>query len=114
MGLVGLEQLATRPVFALSDVELVAGLDAVAAGVANLEALRLRLLREVDARGLAAAAGATGIGAWLRERARISPHTAHRLVKLAGALDGSLTAQALAAGRVNVEQAAVIAHAVGQ
>src|SRR5690349_18449802 len=41
MLLVGLAELATRPVFALSDAELPTALDAVAAGVAMLDALRL-------------------------------------------------------------------------
>ena len=113
MGLAALEELAGRPVFALSDVEVAAGLAAVAAGAAFLDALRLRLVREADARGLAVAAGATSTAVWLRERDRLSPHTAARWVKLAASV-GSATAEALAEGRVNLEQAAVIAQAVGQ
>jgi hypothetical protein len=113
MGLAGLAELVSRPVFVLSDKEIAAGLDAVAAGVAVLEGLRLRLVREADARGLAVAAGVSSTAVWLRNRALVSPQTAARWVKLAAGLDGTLTGEALSEGRVNLEQAAVIAHAVG-
>src|SRR5690348_9306809 len=99
MGLAALEELAGRPVFALSDVEVTAGLDAVAAGAAVLDALRLRLVREADVRGLAVAAGAANTAGWLRERDRIAAHTAARLVKLAATV-GAATADALGEGRV--------------
>src|SRR5690349_6406763 len=113
MGLAALEELAARPVFALSDKEVVAALDAVAEGCAFLDALRLRLIREADVRGLPSAAGVTSTAAWLREQDRIAAHTAARLVKLAVTV-GTATAEVLAEGRVSLEQAAVIAHAVGR
>jgi Domain of unknown function (DUF222) len=96
----------------LSDDELVSCVDEVQALAQRVAAVQLALVREVDGRGLAAAAGATGTLAWLRDRYRISGALASRLVKLSRALDGSATAEALAAGEVNVDQAQAISTAV--
>ncbi len=108
------QELSQRPPFALSDGELTSLLDDLFAHAARVSSRVLEALREADARGLAAAAGASSTGAWLRERERISAHAASRLVKLAAAVDGTATADALSEGLINVEQAGVIADAVAQ
>lgn len=80
----------------------------------QLDAVGLALIRELDGRAIAAGHGATSTKAWLTEAARIHPGTAQRLVRLAASVEADLprTAQALAAGSVNVEQAEVVARAV--
>ncbi|MGC9668664.1 DUF222 domain-containing protein [Planosporangium sp. 12N6] len=100
--------------WAWPDAAVVAALDRAQALAARLAAVQLALVREVDARGVAAAQGASGTGAWLAGRYRTSPAAANRQVRLAAALDGEVpaAAEALAAGEVNVEQAQVIAAAV--
>jgi hypothetical protein len=52
----------------------------------KLVAMQLKLIREVDARGLAVKDGATSTAAWLRDRYRISDTAAGQLVTLARAL----------------------------
>ena len=100
--------------FALSANDLVSHLDRVQVLLQRLAALRLGLVREVDARGIGVGEGASGTAVWLRERWRVSSREASRVVKLAAALDSGLPACAsgLAGGVVNVEQVQVIAAAV--
>ncbi|HEV7963613.1 MAG TPA: DUF222 domain-containing protein [Actinoplanes sp.] len=102
------------PVWALPDSALVDGVDLLQAVVQQATALQLEFIREIDGRGIAVGQGATSTAAWLRERHRISAGTAIRQVKLAAALDADCpaTADALAEGAVNTEQAHVIAAAV--
>jgi hypothetical protein len=109
-----LDDVRSLPVWSASDATLVTCLDRVQVMVAQVAALRLRLVREVDGRGLPVGQGASSTTAWLRDRYRLSGGAAHRLVRLAAALDAGLpaTGDALAAGAVNVEQAQVIAAAV--
>jgi hypothetical protein len=105
-----------RP-WASSGAMLVGRLDRIFAASQQLVALQLALVREVDGQGVAVDAGATSTPAWLRDRYRISGGAASRLVKLARAVntDGSsATADALAAGEVNVEQVQVITDAVAK
>ena len=93
---------------------LVSCLDEVFAASQQLNAVLLGLVREADARALAAEQGAPSTGAWLRERWLVSPGSASRLVKLAAVLDATLplSAQALAVGVMNTEQVQVIGEAV--
>src|SRR5215831_15289240 len=107
-----LDECRAQAVFGLSVDELVSCVDDIHTVVQQATAVQLALVRQVDTLQVAAAMGATGTLAWLRDRHRISSTTASRLVKLARALDASATADALAAGEVNVEQAQVIADAV--
>ena len=76
--------------------------------------LRLRVLAAGDRNDIAAASAATSTGAWLAQHTRQIRGTAHAQVKLALALDTQYTAtrDALAAGLVDVEQAAVIVRSV--
>jgi hypothetical protein len=101
------------PVWSLSDADLVAGLDAVHRAEQALAAVKLHLIREAQGRDLPAAHGASGAAVWLRQRLRISIHTAKRLVELARYADRRPALDAaLASGALNVEQAHVIATAV--
>src|SRR5690348_14283959 len=100
-----LDECRAQPVFGLSIDELVSCVDEIHAVVQQATAVQLALIRQVDTLGVAAAMGATGTLAWLRDRHRISTTTASRLVKLARALDASATTDALAAGEVNLDQA---------
>jgi hypothetical protein len=103
-----------RPAWTLGDGELVAGLDAVHAAEQRLAAVKLALVREIDGRGLATAAGASSTGAWLRERLRMGVTFARRLIELAGSLDRGpvIVRDALVDGSITVEQAQIIAQAV--
>jgi hypothetical protein len=111
-----LDECRAQAAWALSDGELLSCVDEVHALAQQVAAAQLALVRQVDSRGVVAD-GATSTVAWLRDRHRISGEAASRLVKLARALDADVdspTAAALAAGRVNVEQAKVITDAVAK
>jgi hypothetical protein len=108
-----LQDARSVPVWSAPDAMLLVSLDRVTALATQVGALQLRLLREVGARGLPVEHGASSTTAWLRDRFRLSDGAAQRMVRLATSLDGlPATAEALAAGAVNVEQAQVIAAAV--
>ncbi|NYH41698.1 hypothetical protein HNR22_001425 [Micromonospora jinlongensis] len=98
----------------LSDDELVAALDAAHRLEQRLAAVTLALVREIDGRGTARAQGASSTAVWLRERLRLTVPAARRLVDLAAALDTGNPGirQALADGRVTLDQARVIADTV--
>jgi hypothetical protein len=107
-----LVECLAAPTFTVPGAELTGCLDRVHTLTNRLAALQLALVREADARGLAAEAGATSTSTWLADRWRQHHGTVARLVKLAGTVrDG--TRAALASATVNVEQAAVISAAVG-
>jgi hypothetical protein len=107
-----LDECLAASVWAQPDSIVVGDLDRLVVVAQKVAAATLMRIREIDGRGVPAAQGATSTLAWLRERYRISGGAASRQVKLAAALDASATADALAAGAVNVEQAQVIADAV--
>jgi hypothetical protein len=104
------------PVWALSEPQLIAALDAVHGMEQRLAAVKLALVRELDGRGVPVAHGASSTAVWLRERLRLSIAAGRRLVTDAVAVDaapaGPVLRQALAAGAVTVEQARGIAEAV--
>ncbi|MBO0870023.1 MAG: DUF222 domain-containing protein, partial [Micromonosporaceae bacterium] len=103
-----------RAVWGLSDGELIARIDQAHAREQQALAEKLAAVAEFEARGLARRQGASSTTSWLRDRLRLSSGTCHRMVELARALDRAAprTRDALAAGQVNAEQAAVIAAAV--
>jgi hypothetical protein len=109
-----LDGLATVPAWSLSAEEARGVLVDLARGLARVEALRLRVLAAGDSVDIAAESAATSTGAWLAHATRTPRSVAHADVKLATALDETLTAtrDALAAGVVDGEQARVIARAV--
>ncbi len=77
----------------------------------RVEAIRLRLVATAARSNVAAQAGHANTGAWLASTTRATGRDAAAQVRLAQALDTSLTATgaALAAGDVSVEHAQVIA-----
>lgn len=111
-----LEQLQTvvvdcadTPVWSLPDDEVLACLSGVVRVEQALAAARLHLIRQAEARDLAAAQCATSTVGWLREHLRVSVPTARRWVELARTLDQRPDLDsAVIAGEVNTEQAAVI------
>jgi Domain of unknown function (DUF222)/HNH endonuclease len=111
-----LDECLAEPVWAKPESLVVEEIDRLVIAAAKVAAATLARVREIDGRGLAVAEGATSTLAWLRDRYRISGGATSRLVKLARALDSDLspTAEALAAGEVNIEQAQVITDAVAK
>ncbi|MDQ4037119.1 MAG: HNH endonuclease [Actinomycetota bacterium] len=82
---------------------------------AQVDALLLDTIAEIDGRGLAAGRGCTSTRAGLRSAHRISPHEAARLVPIACSLRTDLpaVAQAMTCGAVSLAQAEVIVTAIG-
>jgi Domain of unknown function (DUF222) len=107
------EECLSVSLWARSPEELVEYLDRVQVVAQRVAALRLALVREVDARGVAVAQGAPSTLAWLRDRLRISGGEAKRCVSLARAMDQlPVLAEALACGAVNADQAQIVAATV--
>src|SRR5215218_1778235 len=79
-----------------------------------IAARRFKVVREIDGRDLARRQGATSAAVWLRDKLRVTFHTARQMLSLATALDGpcEATADALDAGAVNEQQARVIADTI--
>ena len=84
--------------------------------IRRLESLKLKLVAAADSAGVAKDAGFTGADAWLAKTTTVSRADAARQVALAGELDSGhdATAEALDAGLVSPEHAAVIVRATGQ
>ncbi len=82
--------------------------------VARLDAARLRLLAEADARGVGKGAGATSTGAWFAHATTSRRSVAGAHVGLATAVTSELaaTGDALAAGRLSLDHAGVIHRAM--
>ncbi|MGW3897768.1 hypothetical protein ACWD6L_21530 [Micromonospora profundi] len=70
------DDCASASLWALSDAELLASLDAAHGASQRLAAVELGLVRELDARGLALTEGATSTAVWLRDRLRLSGRSA--------------------------------------
>ncbi|MGC4818786.1 DUF222 domain-containing protein [Micromonospora sp. DT63] len=100
--------------WALPDNELLASLDAAHQVAQRLAAVQLGLVRELDARGLAVAEGASSTAVWLRDRLRLSSRSARQLVQLAATLDAAPPAvrAAVHAGTITVEQGRVLAETI--
>jgi hypothetical protein len=112
-----LDECPAPSLLGLSLGEVVSCVDDLQVVVRRVAAMQLALIRQIDAVGVAAELGATSTVAWLRDRYRLSGSTASKLVTLARAVDadaGTPVAAALAAGAVNVDQAAVIVDAVSK
>ncbi|WP_410810112.1 DUF222 domain-containing protein [Micromonospora sp. 067-2] len=101
-------------VWAMSDADLVAVIDASHRLQQRLAAVHLTAVRELDGRGTAVAHGASSTVVWLRERLRLTGSAARRLVDLAALLDTGApdVRHALANGSITVEQTQVIADTV--
>ncbi|MGC4877508.1 DUF222 domain-containing protein [Micromonospora sp. DT43] len=100
--------------WAFPDGELLASLDAAHVVAQRLAAVQLALVRELDARGLAVAQGASSTAVWLRERLRLSGRSARQMVQLAATIDAAPppVRDAVLDGSLTVEQGRVVAEAV--
>ncbi|MGO4255044.1 DUF222 domain-containing protein [Marmoricola sp. RAF53] len=110
-----LDEHGTAPTWSLSPADLTALLPALAVAKRRLDALELRLLAEADRHQVGDPLGAANTAGWWANSTRTTKPAAHRAVKLAGRLDDdghAATADAMSAGAVSVEQAAVIVDAV--
>lgn len=104
---------AGDPVWALSDDDLVSGLDAAHRLEAAAAAAKAHLVRQIEIRGIAASQDHRGIAHWLRSRLRIDPQTARDLVQVAGAIDRYAGLdRAYSAGDVHTRQVWAIAEAL--
>ncbi|WP_433355780.1 DUF222 domain-containing protein [Micromonospora saelicesensis] len=108
------DDCAETALWALSDDELLASLDATQVLAQRLAAVQLGLVRELDGRGVAIAQGASSTAVWLRERLRLSGRSARQLVQLATTIDAAPPAvrDALLSGAITVEQGRVVAETI--
>jgi hypothetical protein len=105
----GLEQLSGIEDWQWSDAELLVATESAYRHLAAATAAALRLVAEVDRRGIAPDAGAPTTAALLTARVQMQVGQARAQVRLAHALERRpATAEALASGAVNVEHARVI------
>lgn len=84
--------LAEQPVWTLSDGPLADAVAAAVGLVAQAQAVLVRLVGEVDARGVATATGAPTTVSWLKQRHKLHPGEAAQLVRTAAAFRGRATA----------------------
>ena len=105
---------ADATLWALSDDELLASLDAAHEAAQRLTAVQLGLVRELDARGLAVHRGAASTAVWLRERLRLSGRSARQMVQLAATIDAApqTVREALVDGTITVDQCRVVAETI--
>ena len=96
-------------VWRLGDTELVSTTRVVSQRIGDLEALRVRLVADLETRGTAKALGAGSTASWLSGVTRIAPGAATAIVNLGKALvERPDTAAALDAGAISVGHAKVI------
>ncbi|MPZ60740.1 MAG: DUF222 domain-containing protein, partial [Propionibacteriales bacterium] len=132
-----LDQVADPRAWRLPDEQLAEQTQAAYRTATRVHALGLRLLAEVDARGVPERVGASSTQVWLKHTQRMRPETAKRDVQLArllvpapagdtgvvvwadgdatmteGPPVGAATGLALAGGRLGVEQAACVVRAL--
>jgi hypothetical protein len=102
---------AAMPLWPLADAGCVEALDAVVAAERRLAGLKLRLVRRVDAAGIAKAQGATSTTVWLRGRYRYAIGAARKLVEAARtvAFGPPVLREAVVAGDLHQEQVEAIA-----
>ncbi|MDQ3055940.1 MAG: 13E12 repeat family protein, partial [Actinomycetota bacterium] len=101
-------------VWSRSDADLVVDVRETLALRAQVDALLLAQVAEVDSRGIAARRGCPSTRAWLRSAHRIAPGEASALVRTALSLRDDLPAvgAALGTGGLSLEQAKVCVHAI--
>lgn len=108
--------LAPDEVWTLSDADVDQVLRAQSALDSASAAVGVRAVREADVRGLAAADGKVSTAIWLAKKLDLHPGEAHARVRAADLLSrkGAATMEALAAGRVNPDQARAIARGLSK
>ena len=108
-----LDQLLVDPTrvqtWRLGESELLASTTELSQRICELEALRLRMVTDLDTRGTAKTLGAPSTASWLSGATRMSPGAATGMVHLGRALtELTDTAEALADGRINTAHAKVV------
>jgi hypothetical protein len=109
-----LSDVADVPLWSLRDAEVEALLTEAHRAAAQLSELVLRVTAEAGRRDLADKARAPNPRAWLHHHLRLSPSVARRQQLLSARLDTgcAATRDAMAAGRIDTEQAEVITRVV--
>jgi len=98
-------------VWRLVEAELVSTTRAVCQRITDLEALRVRLVADLDTRGTTKTLGAGSTASWLSGVTRIAPGAATQIVNLGKALvSRPETAAAFDAGAINAGHAKVIVN----
>ena len=109
----GLDQIATTPAWSLNADETSSAITRLVSDLARLAEVETRLLGQADTLDLPGVMGAKSLSQWLSKMTRMTAGEAGRRTKLAKALAAhDQTREAVAAGDVLPEQAAVIANAV--
>lgn len=110
-----IDEVGALPWWSQSHADVADAVTSLGGLIAQLEAARLRAIREVDTRGLAVAEGATSTTAWLRSRARLDPGEASALVRVAGEMVSSqASAPALGRGEISLTHVRTISAALRQ
>ena len=100
---------------ALEDQDLISGLQEIVAAENTLASLKLRVLAEIDTRGLAKQLGSKTTGDWLGGTGTTNPGTAKRLVRTAVGLQSLPTvSDAVRGGEISAEHAAAIVSAMAE
>jgi hypothetical protein len=106
-------KLAARTLWSLPDSELIESLEAAYRLEQTAAAVKLHLVRQVEARGIPPAQRFRSTAAWLRSQLRLDHGPAREWVRNAALLDRRpVVDDALCRGAVDVRQAAAIAAAV--
>ncbi|MGI8625629.1 MAG: DUF222 domain-containing protein [Geodermatophilaceae bacterium] len=110
-----LTEAAEERLWARSDDDVVARVEAALRVRAQADAVLLAAVGEVEARGLARARGASSTRAWLTGAHQVDPAEASVLVRTGTSLRAGFEASGagLAAGQVSLSQARVIIRSVG-
>ena len=110
-----LAEVARVPLWSMDAAEATDAIGQVLAAEAQLAELKARLLTQAQTLDLAGRAGATSTATWVAHHTRTTRPAAHRDVRLATGLQAhDATRNALAAGRLRVEQAEVILRAIAE
>lgn len=110
---VHLAEVIDRPVWSMTTQDAEQALVSLTRVRGQLDALLLTVLRQADAVEAGMDTGATSTTNWWADATRTTRAEAHRLARLAAALDEhDQVAQALASGDLRTDQARVIADAV--
>ena len=109
-----LGSVAETPVWSMTPAETGGALVEVTRLVAQVGQLQLRLLAHADRVDVGSEVGATSAANWLAHQTKTTRPAAHRAVRLAKRLDEAYPEvdQALASGRITLDQAEVIVDAV--
>lgn len=108
-----LAALAERPMWSMSTRDAEDALVSLTRVRGQLDALLVRVLRQAETVGAGLDTGATSTTSWWSHATRTTRAEAHRIARLANALeDHEEVAQALAAGDVRTDQARVVTESI--